>query len=444
MIVNFTKLSRNLVLAVRSLWLHKLRSALSVLGIVIANIAVMVLLAFGEGTKKQALDAIRRQGATNVIVRSVKPSDAAPSGMRSFILEYGLKNRDYEQFLTIPGISKAVRMRIADPFEVRRADKVYRARIVGTTPEYQEVNKLNLATGRFINEQDDYYMENVCVLGAAVADYLFPFEDPIGQSVNLSGTQSSMFYRVIGVCEARMSSGSPGGSQAGEIYDNDVYIPLSTFNARFGESVIIRQSGSFSGEKIQLHQITLTVDATVDDRAGREKVRATGNLIREIVEKNHLPKKDFEVIVPLDKLEDAEQMQNLLTGLLGLIAGISLVVGGIGIMNIMLATVTERTREIGIRRALGAKRRDIIMQFLIEAILQTFLGGLIGVVVGILMIFAAPPVIRWLFDKDLLAVLLLWPIALSLAVSTIVGVLAGAYPAWRAAQLDPIEALRHT
>src|SRR5262245_37101342 len=246
MFINVTKISRSALLALRSLWLHKLRSVLSVLGIVIANIAVMVLLAFGEGTKKQALDAIRRQGATNIIIRSVKPPDATPTGARTFIVDYGLKNRDFEQFLTIPGITKAVRMRIAYPYEIRRQEKMFSGRILGTTPEYSDVNKLTLARGRFLNEQDDHYMENVCVLGAAVADFHFPFENPIDKAVNIN----SQFFRIVGVCNSRMSSAGPGGSQASEVYDNDVYIPLNTFDVRFGEAVVIRQSGSMSGEKV--------------------------------------------------------------------------------------------------------------------------------------------------------------------------------------------------
>jgi putative ABC transport system permease protein len=187
----------------------------------------------------------------------------------------------------------------------------------------------------------------------------------------------------------------------------------------------------------------MTVDATVDTKAGREKVRAAGNLIREILERNHGVKKDYAVTVPLDRLEDAERTQDRFTMLLFVIAGISLFVGGIGIMNIMLATVTERTREIGIRRALGAKRRDIVMQFLIEAMVQTTVGGVIGVLIGVAAVYVAPPLVRWIGDSHLPAQLLWWPIGVSLAVSVGVGVVFGLYPAWRASRLDPIEALRH-
>jgi putative ABC transport system permease protein len=438
LLVDTTKFSRSVSLALRSLWLHKLRSTLSVLGIIIGNLAVITLMAFGEGSKQEALDAIRRLGATSIVVRSVKPPDESSTGRRSFILAYGLLNEDYQRMLTLPDISHSVRMRVF-PQEIRRAEKLFNGRLVGTTPDYALVNKIELSSGRFLTEKDEYYMENVCVLGADTADYLFPYENPLGQTINLG----SQYYRVVGVMKDRMPTGGTGGSLAAETFNTDVYIPLNTCNARYGEAVIIRQSGSFNGEKVQLHQVTLTLDTTIDTPAGRDKVRATGKLIQEMLEKSHFPKKDFAVTVPLDRLEQAEETQASYTRLLAVIASISLLVGGIGIMNIMLATVTERTREIGIRRALGAKRRDITMQFLIESVVQTSMGGASGVLFGLIVIFAGPPLYARLVNGHLTAQLHPWSIPLSLSVSIGVGVLFGLYPAYRAAQLDPIEALRH-
>jgi putative ABC transport system permease protein len=436
----FTKFQRNVLLALRSLWLNWLRSSLSVLGIIIGNVAVITLLAFGEGSKQDALEDIRRQGATNIIVRSVKPPDdaAASSGRRSFVANYGLTTKDYEQFLTIPEVSRSVRMRVF-PQEVRCEGKMVNGRVVGTTPEYADVNKIELARGRFLTDKDDHDVANICVLGSEIADSLFPFEDPIGQSILMS----SHYYRIVGVMKDRMPTGGTGGSLAAEVYNNDIYVPLRTVDARFGEAVVIRSSGSFSGENVQLHQVTLTLDVNIDTPAGREKVRAAGNLIRELLARNHGEKKDYAVTVPLDRLEDAERTQNRFTILLFVIASISLLVGGIGIMNIMLATVTERTREIGIRRALGAKRRDIVSQFLIEATVQTAVGGIVGVLIGIAAIYVAPPLVKWVFGERLPAKLLFWPIGVSLFVSLLVGLVFGLYPAWRASRLDPIEALRH-
>jgi putative ABC transport system permease protein len=239
---------------------------------------------------------------------------------------------------------------------------------------------------------------------------------------------------VIGVADERMATSGTGGSQAAEDFNNDVYIPIGTAEGRFGKTVFTRDTGSRSGAQIEYSQITLTVSQN-------EEVRPAGEAVKMILDKNH-PKQDTELTVPLDKLEQAEREKARLTMLLAVIGGISLFVGGIGIMNIMLATVTERTREIGIRRALGAKRRDIVMQFLIEAVLQTTIGGLIGVGLGLAIIYVVPPL--WaLFDAKLPAQLNQMSIVLSLAVSVGVGVAFGLYPAYRASKLDPIEALRH-
>src|SRR5262249_53855536 len=237
----------------------------------------------------------------------------------------------------------------------------------------------------------------------------------------------------IGVLKSRMPTGGTGGSQAAEDYNHDVYIPLETCRARFGETIMIRQSGAFMREMVELSQVTLTVSDI-------DKVRPTGDVVRDVLSRDQ--KNDWAVTVPLDRLEEAERAKKRYQMLLVLIASISLLVGGIGIMNIMLATVTERTREIGIRRALGAKRRDITMQFLIEAVVQTTLGGLLGAVAGLTVVFVVP----WLaslLELNLPAKVHLGSIFLSLAVAVSVGVIFGLYPAYRASRLDPIEALRH-
>ncbi len=423
---------RGMVLALRSLWLHKLRSVLSVLGIIIGTLAVITLMAFGEGSMKDALDDIARQGATNIIIRSVKPPDDSSTQRRTRIAIYGLTYADYERFTTIPSITQRVPMRIF-PQEIRYLERMHNGRVVATTADYADVNKeVRMTAGRFLDEDDDREMLNVAVIGSAVADKLFPFEDPLKQSVRLG----NYFYRVVGVVASRMPLAAVGGSsQSAEDFNNDVYIPLRTCRVRFGERILIRQSGSFSGEQVELSQVTLTMK-------DMDSVRPAGSVVKELLERYHL-KNDYAVTVPLDRLEAAEREKDRFTQLLAMIASISLLVGGIGIMNIMLATVTERTREIGIRRALGAKRRDIILQFLIEAVVQTTVGGLVGVVLGLTVVFTVPWIAEHVFSTHQPAVLNVPSIFISLAVALGVGVAFGLYPAWRASRLDPIEALRH-
>src|SRR5262249_32487696 len=375
---------RTLVLALRSLWLHKVRTMLSVLGIIIGTTSVIAMLSFGEGSMQDALEDIKRLGATNIIVRSVKPPDEVATQSRTWVARYGITQDDYELFGTIPTVVRMVPMRIF-PKPVYHAEYMWNSRIVATTPEYRDINKVPVSSGRFLVDKDSQEMRNVCVLGSNVAAKLFPLESPLDQTILID----KFSYLVVGVAEERMPTGGSGGSQAAEDFNNDVYIPIGTAEGRFGKTVFLRQSGTRSGEQVEYSQVTLTVSET-------DEVRAAGEAVKTILDRHQ--KKDTEVTVPLDKLEHAEREKARFLLLLGAIALISLIVGGIGIMNIMLATVTERTREIGIRRALGAKRRDITMQFLVEAVVQTTIGGLIGVFLGLLIHFTVPRAVDQLIE----------------------------------------------
>jgi putative ABC transport system permease protein len=420
---------RGLRLGMKSLLLHKLRSGLTVLGIVFGVAAVISMLSIAEGTSRVAMDQIRALGATNIIIRSVKPSEEqqASGGNRpAMILNFGLKYSDYDRIVkTIPTIKRVLPIREIKK-QIRHGSFSLEGRVVGTTEDYADFNLLQIEKGRFLTASDNEKYENFAVLAAESATMLFPYEDPLGQAIKLG----SDYYTVVGVTRKRESSAGIGGSIAAMDYNRDVYIPLNTCKLRFGERIIDNRSGSRQAEETQLTQITLQV-GTMDD------VQPTVPLIEAAYEPYH-PKKDVVMTVPYDLLLQARKSARQFTIILGTIAAISLLVGGIGIMNIMLATVTERTREIGIRRALGAKRRDITFQFLIETVVLAGVGGLLGVLVG----FAIPMLIVY-FIPDQKAVVTTESVALAFGISVAIGILFGIYPARRAALMDPIEALRH-
>jgi len=420
---------RALRLGMKSLLLHKLRSGLTVLGIVFGVAAVISMLSIAEGTSRAAQEQIRALGATNIIIRSVKPSeDAQASGGNrpAMILNFGLKYSDFDRIIeTIPTIRRVLPIREIRK-QIRRGSYFIDGRVVGTTEDYADFNLLQMEKGRFLTASDNEKYQNFAVLAADTAEQLFPYEDPLSQAIKLG----SDYYTVVGVTRRRESSAGIGGSLAAQDYNRDVYIPLNTCKLRFGERIIDQRSGSRQAEETQLTQITIQV-GTMDE------VLPTVPLIEAAYEPYH-PRKDVEKTVPYDLLLAAQKQARQFTIILGTIAAISLLVGGIGIMNIMLATVTERTREIGIRRALGAKRRDITQQFLIETVVLSGVGGLLGVLVG----FTIPQIIIY-FIPDQKAIVTTSSVMLAFSISVAIGIMFGIYPARRAALMDPIEALRH-
>jgi putative ABC transport system permease protein len=419
---------RSLKLGMKSLLLHKLRSGLTVLGIVFGVAAVISMLAVGEGSSRKAQRQFAELGATNIIYRSVKPSEEtqASGGGRRTVLNYGLKYDDFDRLMaTVPTIKKALPIREIRK-QIRYLSHALDGRVVGTTHDYADFNRLEIDKGRFLSPSDDARYENYAVLAAETARTLFPYEDPLGKSVKLGAD----YYTVIGVTRERAQSAGIGGSLSSQDFNKDVYIPLNTCKLRFGERLVDSRPGSFSIEEIQLSQITLQVHEI-------SEVRSSAPIIKAAVEPKH-PKNDVTLVVPYDLLMQAQATARQFSIILGTIASISLLVGGIGIMNIMLATVTERTREIGIRRALGAKRRDITQQFLIETIVLSGVGGVLGVCIGM----GIPELLRY-FATDQEPVVTGSSVLLAFCISVGIGILFGLYPARRAAMMDPIEALRH-
>ncbi len=418
-----TRFFRDIHLGVKTLMLHKLRSLLTMLGVVFGVGSVIAMLAVGEGASREALAQIRKLGSNNIIIDTAKPSDDSASGTkRTRISIYGLKYADDLRIAEcIPSIKRTVPVKIIRK-EGRLGSKTLPLRLVGTTPAWFELVKRPLLAGRELSDGDLKKRTNVAVLTEHGARRLLATEETLGSVIKIGGNA----FMVVGIIQS--DSGNAGGMQTPD-RDTDAYIPLTTARERFGDVYEQRSDGASIRESVELHQIIAEAVSLADVEPAAQAIEAMLTRFNK--------QKSYRLQVPLALLRQAEATKRNYNIVLGSIAGISLLVGGIGIMNIMLASVTERTREIGIRRAIGAKRRQIIAQFLIETVVLSMTGGAIGVGIGVL--------IPWIITRTAGMPTLVTPLSVivSLGVSMLVGMIFGIYPAVRAARLDPIEALRH-
>ncbi len=412
--------------SINGVLMHKLRSFPTVLGLVFGAASVIVMLAVAEGASRQAQEQIESLGVTNIIVRTSKPTETDTEiNYRSFEQNYGLTYGDLRRIDET--ILSAVRITPLREFpqEARYGAQKIEGRLVGVHPSYFKSNRIGLARGRFLEPVDLQQRANVCVIGEEVAQKIFRARSPLGKAIQVGNRH---FFRIVGVQNYKTPSAGVGSSLSAQDLNRDIVIPLSTDRSRIGDVIERREQGSFSRQRLELSQITIEV-------RDRYQVKSTASALEGLLAKYH-PQKDYVITVPLDLLEQAQATQRIFNFVLGATAAISLLVGGIGIMNIMLATVSERTQEIGLRRALGAKQSDIVFQFLIEAVALSVFGTGVGVSLGL----AAPPMVAYLSGMN--TVVTVWSIGVAALVSLSVGIVFGIYPARQAARLDPIEALR--
>ena len=431
-------LAETFLLGLKNLRLHKLRSLLTALGIILGVAAVIAMVAIGEGAKQAAMEQMEAMGANNIVVRSIKPAESNDASEKTQkVLTYGIRRGDLLRLKTLPNIQSIVPLRDNEQ-KVVRGDIRASANAIGTTPEIFSVMNLDLERGRYFTSIDFEEQQHVCVLGALAAQQLFPYADPLGETIQVGTSgMATLVLRVVGVLQP--TGLRPDASQEGIIkrnLDQDVYLPLSLSQDTFGDSIIKRQAGAMERKQIELSEIWLRADRITD-------VENLALIAENAIRTTHGNTVDFEVKAPIQILRNAEKLSRTFNFVMGGTAAISLLVGGIGIMNIMLASVTERTKEIGIRRALGAKRSDITLQFLVETTVLSLAGGLIGIAVGIGFAKVLPPLVKYFSQDTYRTSVASWSVVGSFVVSGLIGVFFGLYPAMMAARMSPIEALRH-
>ena len=395
---------------------HRLRSVLTTLGIIFGVGAVIAMLAIGEGAKREALEKFRVLGVNNIIVRDRKLTEKELEEARARFSS-GLSLADAEAIRRIvPGAVHVAPQAELD-VEAKYGDKSTKITLVGVSDAFKEIFQSVPSSGEFLWRDQHEREVRVCVLGADVARSLFPIVDPVGRQVKLD----DQWFEVVGTMANKALFTETVGELAARNLNQDVYIPLSAFLRRFSKENPLAS---------QIDQLTVQVEDS-------ERLPEVAAVIRRILQRRHHQNADFDLVIPFELLKQEERERRIYNMVLGSIAAISLLVGGIGIMNIMLATVLERTREIGVRRAMGAKQREILIQFLIEAVGLSLAGGLAGILLGVGMAVIIDAIAEF---KTIIS-----PVAVVLAfgLSGAVGVVSGTFPARRAALVNPIDALRY-
>ena len=418
-------------LGIENIFLHKLRSFLTMLGIVFGVAAVISMLSIGSGAKEEALQQIQTLGISNIWIKSLQPTEikeeeqttAATNKDKPLTTKsWGLTLKDLKHLKTIvPNIKKTILLKEFRE-NIWTSKKRAELQIIGTEPDYSEIVGLKLANGRFINRIDLEEDKKICILGAEAKKILFgPYLQPLNEILRIGND----YFKIVGIIQETSTSKDTKN------INRAVYVPFSLELKKIDDSSSTEQEKMITKLDVEVNEICLQVNNI-------GSINETDRIIRNSLRKLH-PKDDYEITVPYELLEQSRRTQWIFNIVMGSIAGISLLVGGIGIMNIMLATVTERTREIGIRRALGATRRDIIKQFLVETLVLSFIGGIIGIGLGI----AGAKGIPLLAGGGYKTIISFYPALAAFSISLLIGITFGLYPAYKAANISPMEALRY-
>src|SRR5580700_6740210 len=408
----------DLLMGLANLRDHKLRSALTMLGMIFGVAAVIAMLSIGAGAQQKMIAFIEQLGVRNVIVEARESADdQALQKVRK--ISPGLSFADLRAVqANLAGLEAASARKRLVPTEVRPKPQGDMPTMFGVAPEYQRIAGLRTIQGRFFDARDNDAAAPVAVLGQAAAASLFGIDDPVGQFVKIN----QQWFQVIGVAGPQLVAESDLAGLPAVDRNNVIYVPL--------RSALLRIEDSRSYYKDEIDAMYLSMAPTAS-------VTTAGATVRGLLDTSHRGASDFTVVVPAELLAQQERTKQLFEFVMVAIASISLLVGGIGIMNIMLASVMERTREIGVRRAVGARQKDIVRQFLIEATMISLVGGLMGILVG----FGMSALIGWLAGWTTIVTWI--SILLAFVVSVSVGLIFGIYPARKAARLDPVEAIRY-
>jgi len=426
MITLLDRIAEVFILGLKSLLRNKLRSLLTMLGMIFGVGSVIAMLSVGAGARYEILSRIQELGICNIIVNSVAPPDEIKhSDNVDWMNRYGITFQDADYIeSTFPTVSRLLRVNLVKK-RVWHQGTGLEASVLGVEPEHLDMFRLRVGRGRVFNRIDADSAAKVCIVRRALIQQMKSIEDPIGMTLHIGGFP----FQVIGVLQKERFRSHMRKALAIDDRAHEIYIPYETSMRVFGTFTYVRRTGSREVSEVELDQIVVRA-------ASSDLVFSTSQMIASMLEHFH-DRRDFEIVVPLELLRQSEETQKVFNIVMVLIASISLVVGGIGIANIMLATITERTKEIGIRRALGAQRKDILFQFLTETVAIAVVGGVLGLLFGLIAIWGIVEYTDWK------AMIEPHYIGISLLISCSVGMIFGIFPARRAARMDPITALRY-